>query len=302
VAYVRPPFTGTHETSTRSADKGPHEGSERFPYGEDPFQRVVDINFGGGGTGASIFVSGDYSCYLRAVTIPELTLDQPWRGLGPLMFGRGGSNYGSTYAMISGRPTFLMCGGGNDFSGDDGTPYFYYPLIAISHDGDNWQTVFRGDSGFHGYAVYELVWDPGANAFYAYTFNRQTLKSRTGYDWTMVPDDFYSHCPLGTGDGVVGYDPDNDVMITPDALNEYLAEVGIGLPGVGFGADCTAFCNGIWMAGGGLYGVQYGSATLSSIDGGVTWSIVTQGAIGMQGNYNVLCITGGPLEDFPDEG
>lgn len=299
MAYVRPPFTGKHETSTSSADKGPHEGggSRVPPYGEDLFQRVVDINFGSfTGTGESIFVSGDYSCYLRAATIPNLTLEQDWKGLGPLMFGTGGGNYGSTYAMINSRPTFLMCG-----SGDNYTYYDHGPIIAISHDGDHWETVFRVSANddpagveFYGYAVHDLVWDPEANAFFAQTSEHIVLRSRTGYGWAVVPDNFYNHCPYGIPDGVFGYDPDNNTIITPDDVNQMLG----GIDSSGFYASCTAFCNGIWMAGG---GGRNGSATISSIDGGQTWAFVTEGRIGMQGNYDVLCISGGPLQDFPNE-
>jgi len=284
VAYVRPPFTGKHETSTRSQDKGPHEGSVRVPYGEDPFQRVVDINFGGG-VGA-VFVSGDYCCFLRATGMPEPTLEQPWMGLGSLDFGDGGGNYASTYGIVYDKPTFLMSGNSvGVFGGQRGG------IIMLSHDAVNWQTVMFD---YQSSGLYYLVWDPNYErngAFFAAGFaTGGCYVSTTGYAWVyMGGENFYDHCPSGIPDGVVGIDYDNNIMILPqDVPTDVIL------------AECTAFCGGIWLAGGSVRaGGSYDrSCTAASIDGGETWHVVTQGAIGMNGDYAVLCISGAPWGDF----
>jgi hypothetical protein len=280
---IRKPFTGIHEISSNSGNNIPHEGGGQLPpYGEDLFQRIMDVNWVGGGNGG-IWVSGDYCCYLRYAKVSPPTLKQNWSGLSSLMFGDGGGNYSSTYAKINGRPTFLMSGQGNNYG------FGWGGIIALSHNGTDWITVLFLDSYS---AVHDLVWDSRVNAFFGNGGNPDfgCWKSRTGYDWAYVGgEDFYNHCPLGVADGVVGYDPDTGVMITPDDINNAFGDV--------FNCGCVGFCNGIWMAGGGTHG-RGDSATYSSIDGGKTWDIVTEGAIGMTGNYEVLCITGAPIEDF----
>jgi hypothetical protein len=280
---TRPSFTGIHETLPNSGGNVPHEGGGSLPpYGEDLFQRIVDINFGGGDKGG-VFVAGDVCCYFRTATVPELTLVQPWKGLGSLLFSDGGGHAGCSYALVNGRPTFLMCGdgtnGGSSFGG----------LITISHDGTNWDTSFFNTDRDFDY-ISDIVWDPrDGGAFYANP-SRGVLMSRTGTSWTFLPDDnFYSHCVRGVGDGLIGYDPDTGLTIHPG---------DIPLEALRY-CNCTAFTGGIWLAGGNAPdSVSARAGIASSIDGGKTWQLVSYGTLGMNADYSITCIIGGPMGDF----
>jgi hypothetical protein len=279
----RPPFTGIHEILPRRGEGAPNEGGGRIPpFGEDIINKVVDVNFGGG-LGA-VFVSGDYCCYLRAVGMAEPTLDQPWVGLTSLDFGDGGGNYASTYAVVDNKPTFLM-------SGYSDGAHYHGDIIMLSHDGVHWQTVLAPRTGI---GLYYLVWDPNEQAFYSapHDVSLGSYRSPTGYEWTFLPgEDFYSHCPNGISDGFVGTDPDTGLTILPQDVPTDIVY-----------ANVTAFCGGIWLAGGyrGSALEQAGgySCTAASIDGGETWHVVTQGKIGMTGDFAILCISGAPWGDF----
>lgn len=280
MTYRRPPFTGIHEILPPRGGYVPNEGGGEIPpFGEDIINKIVDVNFGGG-LGA-MFISGDYCCYMRVTGMAEPTLDQPWYGLGSLDFGDLGGNYASSYAIVNGNPTFLISGysRGMGFDGD---------IVMLSHDVVHWKTVFAPGSG-HG--LHYLVWDPRSRSFYA-TADSQLpgcYVSITGYDWRFQPfEDFYSHCQHGIPDGVVGYDEDNDLFILPQDVPSDIIY-----------ANVTAFCGGIWLAGGRPSGGHNSSCTAASIDGGQTWQVVTEGAIGMTGDYPILCISGAPWGDFP---
>lgn len=284
MSYKRPPFTGIHETLPRQGDGAPNEGGGDIPpFGEDIISRIVDVNFGGG-LGA-MFITGDYCCYMRVTGMAEPTLEQPWYGLGSLDFGDLGGNYASTYAIVNDTPTFLISGysRGMGFNGD---------IIMLSHDVVHWQTVLAPGSGF---GLFFLVWDPQIGAFYTAPEDLSTgcWSSPTGYVWSFLPgEDFYSHCPGGIPDGIIGYDPDNDQFILPQDVPTDIIE-----------ANVTAFCGGIWLAGGrtpggGTWMIDR-SCTAASIDGGQNWQVVTSGPIGMTGDYDILCISGAPWGDFP---
>jgi len=60
--------------------------------------------------------------------------------------------------------------------------------------------------------------------------------------------------------------------------------------------NCTAFADGIWMAGGAL--TVGGAATATSLDGGVTWTLVTSGSIDLSLNSPVQTMVAAPALDM----
>jgi len=294
MAITRPPFTGVHEVLPNSGGNVPHEGGGTLPpFGEDPFNRIVDINFGAvrvGGTGA-VWVSGDSCCYLRTGVAPTLSVeDQVWHGLTSLMFGAGGTNTSSAYGNIHGRPTFLMGGHGlaAGYNGD-----VFGGIIALSHDGRTWDTTyFSSTNNWH---ISDLTWNVEEQMFYARGTISGSLRSPDGYSWTHLPDDDYWRHVFpadGWSDGLRGYNPFTGQIIYPD-------DVAVWTPDFPFYCYCTAFCGNMWMAGGYHYADPfYGSMTMCSVDDGQTWAIATYGRIGNAADYPISCISGGPIQDF----
>ena len=88
----------------------------------------------------------------------------------------------------------------------------------------------------------------------------------------VQPDeDFYSHCPNGVPEGFVG----------TTILTTGLTILPQDVPTDVIRANVTAFCGGIWLAGGSTAGGGIwlnNSCTAASIDGGETWHVVTQAA------------------------
>jgi len=216
--------------------------------------------------GTAVVASGDLQGGIRHCYVEGTGLQQ-WYGHSVLSSDGGtywpfysvGEIYASSYARVGGRPTFLM--GGNDFYGGAlgrGT-------MMISHDAINWSLVYESEV-YHW--IYNLVWDAAEGAFFAEVGQTavpmlRCLRSATGYDWELVDDEFWSHTQDGvTPDGRRGHDPVSGLMIMPEDLS-------LGTP-----IHCTAYANGIWLAGGGEGG---DSRTYISYDGGVNWSITTSG-------------------------
>ena len=278
----RPPFTGIHETPAAGQDPGTHEGGgELPPYGEDWFQRIVDVNWAGAG---GVFVSGDSCCFERYVKLEKPTLDQEWIGLGALEFGSARTE-ASSYAKIDGKPVILL-GGTRDGFPD---PTDYGGLIMMSRDGLSWRRVFFDKDNP---TVSELFWNTKEKRFLA-NVSARCFVSPDGQKWTEIEDDFWDHVttPHGEADGKVGYDAKNDLYILP-------WELDLDFMGV---IECTAFVNGIWMAGGETSNGDSGTAC--SIDGGKTWELVTSGALemefdGLVGNFGILTMIAVPLGDL----
>jgi len=89
------------------------------------------------------------------------------------------------------------------------------------------------------------------------------LRSTTGYDWEEVNEWFWDHVADGkTPDGRRGHDPESGLTIMP-------GDVSLGTT-----IYCTAYANGIWLAGGGEPG---DSRTYISYDGGAHWELTTSG-------------------------
>ena len=68
--------------------------------------------------------------------------------------------------------------------------------------------------------------------------------------------------------------------------------------------NCVTYLQGIWLAGGygqlgDAQGGASGTATSSSYDGGLNWTIVTLGDInGTASGFEIWTIIGGPIQDF----
>jgi hypothetical protein len=170
-------------------------------------------------------------------------------------------------------------------------------IIVISHDADNWTQVY--ESGTRR-VIYNMVWDAAEGSFYAdfvgpvamgITTPPPTticLRSETGYVWEEVADNFWSHTQDGkTPDGRVGYDAERGLTIRPGDLS------------IGATINCVAYANGVWMAGGSN---AAGSVTMTSLDGGVNWSVATSGG-GLVNplhvmNAPVYTIVGAPTSDI----
>jgi hypothetical protein len=231
--------------------------------------------------GNALFVSGDLFCDIRYCDVDGIN-PQDWHGLSfadGLAFGTTGNVVSSSYAKPGGVPTFLM--GGNDYTFVE----FSNAPIMLSHDGVTWTTVYTTYPG----AIYDIVWDSEAGAFYAewhHSSAHKCLRSETGHVWTEVVDDFWSHTVDGiTPDGHVGFDPDTGVTIRPEDLAiDFMDTV-----------RCTAFADGIWMAGGHSGG---GSATATSLDGGATWSLATSGSVGSAHNAEIYTMVAAPQSDI----
>ena len=214
--------------SPRAGEGAPDEGGGRIPpYGEDIINRIVDVNFGGAGDGG-LFVSGDHCCFFRYANVNGATDEQDWHGLGSLDFGDGGVIESGSYAVVNGRPTFLMGGIPDDRRSG---------MIMLSHDGIHWQTVYEIAR------VYAIIWDVNRGIFlWPDELRLHPISGRV----CMGGEQHFRRCILGLepvwrGDGVVGYDPDNDQMIFPNDLNALYDNLFI---------ECTGFVGGVWMAGG----------------------------------------------------
>ena len=311
---TRPPFTGIHEIFPNSGGNVPHEGGGDLPpFGEDLFQRVVDINFGGG-EGAAIFTAGDYCCYIRSGTVPFPPDPQAWIGVGAQVFTSGGSCNGGTSAVINGRPIFLMCGASN-VSG----------CVAASHDGYHFFQTYGFTTEEYAFELYpymmNLIWDAAertfygqTNGWYGNTFWVGIYISNDGYNWvktSLTEDDFWSHCqnPFGEPDGVVGYNPETDKWIHPDdvkygdiegldhTVDNYYTRKSV---------DCVAFAGGIWCASGfglipDMHGPGYSGYAnyfATSFDDGETWALAAYGRMGNGGDYGNPDILGIAMEHF----
>jgi hypothetical protein len=233
--------------------------------------------------GDARFASGDVFCDIRYCTVAGSS-PQVWHGLYETGgFGSAGTILASSYAKIGGTPTFLM--GGNDaifiFTG--------HAVIMASDDGLAWSVGFS----LLNYYVSDLVWDADDAAFYAnviyYTLDPASdlcFRSADGYTWEEHESNFWDHTADGvTPDGHAGYDPGTGLRIFPGDLGLDFMDV-----------NCTAFADGIWMAGGELTGG--GSATATSLDGGVTWSLVTSGEIEDAHDQQVATMVAAPMSDL----
>jgi hypothetical protein len=230
--------------------------------------------------GHALFVSGDLFCDIRYCFVAATTT-QDWHGVyATAGFGGSGNILASSYAKIAGVPTFLM--GGND-------SVFIslgHGIIMLSNDGTTWTPAFSSSVYT---VIYNLVWDADDVAFYAdaiTSLGHKCLKSATGVTWAEVAEDFWAHTADGvTPDGHAGHDPGTGLTIRPEDLELDFMD-----------ASCTAFADGIWMAGGEL--LSGGSATATSLDGGVTWSLVTSGALGPAHNALVATMVAAPQSDL----
>lgn len=245
--------------------------------------------------GTAVVASGDSSAGIRTCYV-EGTAAQEWQGNSFMNnedwpFYSVGYVIASSYAKTRGMPTFLM--GGNDFMFIG----FGRGTMMVSHDAINWTLVY--DSEIRR-VIYNIVWDAEEGAFYAdftgpvangVTIPPATticLRSETGYVWEEVAENFWSHAKDGKmPDGRAGYDPETDTTIMPGDLS-------LGKP-----IYCTAYANGVWLAGGGAPG---DSVTFISYDGGASWSITTSGGgIGSSlhvTNADIRTMVAAPLSDI----
>ena len=224
--------------------------------------------------GYAVVASGDLQAGIRYCYV-EGTAPQEWHGHSYMdtpgwPFSSTGAVIASSYAKVRGMPTFLM--GGNDFIFIG----FGNGIMMVSHDAINWTQVYSSESRR---VIYNMVWDEEEGAFYAdfrgpiahgVTTPAPTticLRSETGYVWEEVAEDFWSHTTDGkTPDGRAGHDPETGLTILPGDLDD---------PGSGVDIRCTAYANGVWLAGGSN---ASGSLTMISFDGGVNWSVSTSGS------------------------
>jgi hypothetical protein len=236
--------------------------------------------------GNALFVSGDSMASVRWCHV-DGTSTQEWHQnwlIDP--FYSVGEIRASSYAKPGGVPTFVV--GGNDFF----FPVGMNACIATSHDGENWTTTYFSDTTY--LVILNMVWDEADQAFYAHLddFNpahARCLRSPDGYTWTEHASTFWSHTEDGvTPDGKVGYDPDTGATIRPEDLD---------LSSIMYQVTCTAFADGIWMAGGKLNSSGH-AATATSLDGGATWSLVSTGALEEGFNAHIWTMVAAPQSDF----
>jgi hypothetical protein len=216
--------------------------------------------------------------YARYAAVSNDTTDQQWWGYWiPDGYSVLGSIPAMSYGMAAGRPTFVT-----------GGRLFFDGIITISHDGMVWENVWI-ESGQY---VADLVWNAADQMFYANTPSN-CWSSPDGHSWTQIGGDFWSHVPSGFADGHSGYDAVNDHRILPaDLVLDFMH------------VNCTAFADGVWMAGGYLLS-NNDSATATSIDGGVTWVLVASGLTpagpdspGAAGNVPVTRMVAAPRADM----
>jgi hypothetical protein len=245
--------------------------------------------------GTAVVASGDHDGGIRYCYV-EGTAPQDWHGRSSNTDGVGwpfatGSIVASSYAKVGGMPTFLM--GGNDSVFILGG----HAVMMISHDAINWTHVYEGATT--NTAVYNIVWDaaeggafyadiegPVANGIAVPSPTASCLRSATGYAWEVVADNFWTHTQDGkTPDGRAGHDPESGLTIRPEDLS------------LGVDISCTAYANGIWMAGGGEAGA---SITMCSFDGGVNWSVATSGGGVLEDvlNARIRTIVAAPMSDI----
>jgi len=242
----------------------------------------------------AVVASGDTMAGIRYCYVEGNTGLQEWHGLSTNSMGSDwpffsvGNCISSSYAKVSGRPTFLM--GGNDFA----FVGFGRGIMMVSHDAIHWSQVYESDVRR---VIYNLVWDADEGAFYGdfhgpvgngVTIPSPTticLRSETGYVWEEVTDDFWSHTLDGkTPDGRAGHDAESGLTIRPGDLS-------LGVP-----IYCTAYANGVWFAGGGSSGA---SVTMISFDAGANWSVTTSGALGGEVfNAEIRTMIGAPQSDI----
>jgi len=194
-----------------------------------------------GGTGAN-FVLGDnsgYICYVDTGVEPP-TIEQVAQIGTDVFSGDVGSVTGSSYALVGGMPTFLVCG--KDYQ-NTGEGLYTDGAILLSHDGRNWERVTEWEGSQHSewFIPRELVWDPEDQTFYAWIEQRTATEpgvdhvwsgecwaSPDGYEWELIDhadgsvgrlnDVFESHCKFqwiggpsagkGFADGAFGFNPD----------------------------------------------------------------------------------------------
>lgn len=289
VVSRRPPFTGIHEIPPKRGDPGVHEGGGDLPpFGEDIFQRVVDVNWAPGTGVGGRYAAGDLCCFMYYGTVfDKPTLNQNWIPLGAPIFGPSGDVVGGSCAMVGNTPVFLFCGDAEP----DATHEQYGSCIVYSNDGISWVRVFdhvdfsditTDNKGF----VASIIWDRNVRAFYAHVIPRfsnspedqpsKFFKSGDGRRWLLVNGETYqsyiARSQFGYADGIVGYDAANDQLIIPDDVSTDVYPW--------FSCYCVAYLNGVWLAGGD--GVaddnnHYRTLIKSSIDGGRTWYSVFGG-------------------------
>jgi len=236
-------------------------------------EAILRCRIFGDDDGAAVFVSGDACCFIRYAAVNQ-TDDQDWLGLGAGAFTDTGSIVASSYAKVGGTPTFLLGGHGGGLG-----------LIMASHDGLAWNTVLS----LSGKNVYDLVWSAAEHSFFANVGDVVTSEcyaSADGLTWAPHASDFWSHCPGGFQDGYAGYDAANNLRILPSDLTLAFMDV-----------NCTAFADGIWMAGGTSLAFT-GARTATSIDGGTTWVLVSSGAIGTSLDWSIQTMIAAPAADL----
>lgn len=302
---------------------GRFEGGGRYPpFKENFLQWIVGVNWGR--TGAN-FVSGDFCCFERYVSIEKAGAPQNWQNYTTMCFSPGGGCFASTYGNTPKGPVFIL--GGHTGSGKIG--------IMQSFGGYKWTQVVVAGQALHDKTgdVKGLFWSEKDKLFYMQMSGSAPILKRAVYSpdgiyWFYAYSDFESYCDgyfKGIPDGVYGYDKAHDLVIYPgsngqinpqsdsnvvsaiiNATSKKPQEVQVdtGLQN----CNCVTYCGGIWMAGGSgnLQDKQgnitfSGSMTTSSLDG-FYWFLSTHGSLGEPDDapegFEIETIIGGPIQDF----
>jgi hypothetical protein len=274
------------------------------PFHESFLERIVGVNWAGGS--GAVFVSGDLCCFQRCCTLEQRDSRQSWVAVGDLAFGPGGGTTASSYGLtLRDGPMFLVGG----HSGESN------PILMRSRDGIKWENI--GVAHLMAQRnIDKLVWDAEENLFYLQGDGEGTrpFYSPDGLYWFYSYSEFETHCkgPLsGVADGVYGFDPAQNLIITPDGNGGVVAIVGKKTIPILVGLDqcnCIAYAGGVWMAGGRAIAViptnRMASVTTSSIDGGNTWVVSTYGDLNMPGlgdpgpGFEITTMVAGPIQDF----
>jgi hypothetical protein len=223
------------------------------PWALDPFQAVVNVNFGGGGLFAAsmVFDSSGFnlkSSFLRA-KMPSKTSEQSWTITGSFSpfnhvvetrcgtYGNPGNN---PTTGAKGKPTFVFAGLDQDFSAADGS-FINRSFIETSIDGGKtWTISYSSLNSLASTAAYnddkQLFYVQIADNLDAPSFHWVTLSSPDGLAWSEAarfsagsanpnyasPLLLDASSPLykdATGqncpDGVYGHDKKKRIVIAP---------------------------------------------------------------------------------------
>lgn len=209
----------------------------------------------------------------------------------PTTYREPGTFYGSSYARIGDKPTFVIGGSTSTISLGSAGVIQPHGKILVSHDGRTWIQVFYEELR----EPREFIWDAVLKKFFVWMLSRtnpshgdpeyfsECWSSLNGLTWTQVDSEsgsepnsvFESHCTYkysdaasrpgkGIPDGQFGFNPNvepNGLLITLEGPKTN-------------GALAITFAGGIWAKG--EDNAQDNGSFMISTDNAVTWKVIGQ--------------------------